>query len=294
MIKKFLLFLFFIGVSTERDVWMKLARGPPKCAARMFTIQSGAIQVESQMVRVKYRLGVGDSWDLVNYSPMDYANECLQWVIFRATSRSTGRVTIENHVVRDTDDVANLQKELFNLDALSTYDIQIGYQMKIPNSEQVFVDQRTVNTCFGTPSHPLDLTLKLFYNASYLIEWKDPLTVLNSPPICYYIVSIKYVNSVVPIETEVNEKFFYLRKEESQTSLTLSVFSVNDIRCLIGSYPLINNCVHQKLRSPTGASYMINPGIDYTIRAAGDNLKFSTLLYFTSTLILQYFLQINL
>jgi len=271
--------ILLIKATENLNPLKKTARVQPTCLSRMFTIEMGNIAVEFQTIRVSFRLDLIPTCDLEGYFPIDYVKECLQQIVFRATSRSTGRITNEFYTIRDTDDLSDLQKEIHNLDALSVYDIQIGYQMKAPFAEQVFVETRVAETCFSVPLNPIDLKLNLFYNASYYVEWKEPPALLNSPPVCYYIVRYSYDSGTVT-EIELQDTFVYLSKEESQTRLVLSVFSVNDIRCLAASYSWINNCVPNKLRSSSGSSFLIEPGTDFTLRATGNSMKFSKWIVF--------------
>ena len=188
-------------------------------------------------------------------------------MLFQATSRSTGRLTNSRYILRDTDDLGSyLWHEMSNLDALSIYDIQVGYQMRDTTQfpEQVYIANTLTQTCFGSPYKPVDLSVQLFYNASYLVQWRDPPVINNSPPVCYYYVGIVFAGETLEREIEVNERSYYLSKEDSQRGLTLNVYSVYDIRCLTASYPTINNCIYKKLRSSSGASAIIEPATDYT------------------------------
>lgn len=155
--------------------------------------------------------------------------------------------------------------------------------MKSPNTEQYFMESREFETCFGVPANPVNLTLQLFANASYLLEWKDPPTVFNSPAVCYYLVDVVGVKSN---QFEVRDRFFYLSKEESVQKSSINVFSVYDIRCLTASFPSINNCKHKKLVSTTGASFEIRPATDYTLKGDSNLLKFSKITTFFSIILI--------
>lgn len=242
----------------------KTARLPVTCLPRMFTIESGGLEVQAQTVRVRYKIQLNGTYDLESNTLVDYFITCLRFVLFRSTSRTTNRVTETTYALRNSDNITDfLYQDIEDLDALSTYDIQIGYQLKDPLPEKVYVVTQTTQTCFGVPPRPTNVTLSVYLNASYLLQWNEPPVVFNSPPICYYIVTLRYQNSGSELEEEVPDRYFYLSKERSRQTVNVRVFSVNDVRCLTFSFPFVNNCVNKTVRSSPGTSYRIDPAVDY-------------------------------
>lgn len=183
-------------------------RLPITCMPNMFTVELGPINILGQSINVHYRLGLNGIFDLVMYRLIDYINVCMHYVLFWARSQSTFRITTANYSIRSSDNVNDyLSYTITDLDALSNYQLSVGYQMKEPVNNQFFPDSRILQTCFDSPSNPINMTLNLFLNASYLIRWSDPPLVYNSQPICFYIVEIRYQNSPNPIQMEVTDRY---------------------------------------------------------------------------------------
>lgn len=165
-----------------------------ECTIGMFNVIVDGLDVFGQDVHVKYRLLLnGTSFDLVSHTLVDYLNTCLKQVIFRGYSLATARYTYSYYVARESDNFTTTMSHVVgNLDALANYDFQVGYQLIDSVFSQVYVTNDRLTTCFGPPLNPSNVAATLYYNASFLIHWNEPPVVYNSPPVCYYIVSLQY------------------------------------------------------------------------------------------------------
>jgi hypothetical protein len=264
-------------------------RLPVVCTPNMFTVDKATNNpVTSNRVTVGFRIRLnGTDFDLISHNLIDYFITCFRQAVFRSTSSSTGRVSDDQYIIRGDDDVTGfLYKEIKNLDGLSVYNIQFGYQQKDPYSQQIFVPPNVqLQTCFGVPDDPANLRSRSYFNASYLIQWEDP-RLMYSPKICYYIVSLRFQNEQVTREFQTMDKFYYLSKSDVPRRLVISVYAVNDATCY-GQYQNINNCVNKTLRSSYGSSLQIDPARDFVNGANGQlmGVNFALLIFITFSFI---------
>jgi hypothetical protein len=165
-----------------------------ECTIGMFNVIVDGLDVFGQEVHVKYRLLLnGTSFDLISHTLVDYLNTCLKQVIFRGYSLATARYTYSYYIARESDNFTTTMSHVVgDLDALANYDFQVGYQLIDSVFSQVYVTNDRLTTCFGPPLNPANVTSTLYYNASFLIHWNEPPVVYNSPPVCYYIVTLQY------------------------------------------------------------------------------------------------------
>lgn len=231
----------------------------PDCSPNTFTIDINEVRVEGVSVNVRYRLQLNVSYDLTAFSLADYFIQCLDYMVVRANERQV------TYKPRDSDNLLNYFDILVdNLDPLTLYSIQAGYQLKNRPNLPVLASSPSVRTCFGEPERPVNLTLSSYLNGSYLITWNDPPQARPQP--CSYRVVLKYSgsNNEREMDTGAN-KWYYLSKENSRTKVNVRVYSVNEVACLPSSYQ--NECTNKTIRSRSATAIDVEPGRDFINRA---------------------------
>lgn len=255
----------------------------PDCSPNTFTIDINEVRVEGVSVNVRYRLLLNSSYDLTAFTLADYFVICLDYLVVRANERQV------TYKPRDSDNLVNyFDIVVENLEPLTLYSIQAGYQLKNRPNQPVLQLSPSVRTCFGEPERPVNLTLSSYLNGSFLITWNDPPQARPQP--CSYRVVLRYSGSSNERDLDNGaNKWYYLSKENSRTRVNVRVYSVNEVVCLPSSYQ--NECTNKTIRSRSGTAIDVEPGRDFINGALvrGENLIFMIMIGLFATILAAYF-----
>lgn len=260
MIKPILLIvtslLICVMSSGSSDV-PKQPKAVPDCSTNTFTIDVNQIRVEAVSVLARFRLQLNASYTTITaFTFADYFAQCLDAMVLRANDHEA------RFRPRDTDNLSEyVTLRVDDLQPFVFHEVRVGYLLKNVPSLPVLTTAQTYRTCFGQPPRPVNVTLSTFMNGSYLIGWNPAPN--SSPLPCYYKLFLKADNTNNELEIDVNGTQYYLRKESTRTALNLRIFSVNDVICHRSTYPFVNDCVNQTLRSSSPTTARILPARDY-------------------------------
>lgn len=259
MIKPLLLIvtsLLICLTSGSSDV-LKQPKAVPDCSANTFVIDVNQIRVEAVSILARFRLQLNATYATIpGFTFADYFEQCLDAMVLRANDHET------RYRPRDTDNLNEyVTLRVDDLQPFVFHEVRTGFLLKNAPGLPVLTTAQTYRTCFGQPPRPVNLTLSTFLNGSYLIGWNPAPN--SSPLPCYYKLFLKADNTNNELEVDVNGTQYYLRKETSRTPLNLRIFSVNDAICHRSTYPFVNDCVNQTLRSSSPTTARILPARDY-------------------------------
>jgi hypothetical protein len=284
MLKKiFLLFLLHqVAKATAKSD--SETRDIPPCLYRMFTLENSNINldyVNSLKLNVHYRLKLTNEEPIGSYSLFDFVRTCLNSIVFQVRARTTGITFNETYMITEKDNLTGfLRYEIRNQTMPFTlYDIQIGYQQKLPQVDTVFMLTKSLTTCFGQPSDPVSVRLSKFLNGSQLIEWDSPL-IVNSPQICYYMVRRRYFDEQIDKENQTNVRSYFLDRNDVDRRLLVSVIAINNAVCYTAQYPVAASCTNKiEISSGRNSRLEVQPAVNY-LNSAEIGLINKHLLYF--------------
>lgn len=137
----------------------------------------------------------------------DYINLCLENLLFVYRNLRTSNVETFKRKIEITENVDNIVTDFEDLEPITGYQFEIGYEAISPVSHSKYFINQTSQTCFGAPNPPRDFLRTLHEDGSVTISWKDPL-VINAPDVCYYLITLQRVsNAVIVNTTEQRETF---------------------------------------------------------------------------------------
>lgn len=226
------------------------------CIEKSFDInlKTSLTDVDKQNVKFFYTIVVSSA--LGTSDKEQYATKCFKSVIFKYRAGQIEGVT-EKEYTNKLDQFVEIE----NLNYLTSYQFDISYKQVSNDGKELIVNLDSlknlkVNTCFGVPDQPANVTNLVALDGSILFSWTKPANIA-APYLCYYLISIRDLttNTVTNIPTQTTQ--YIVQPGDRKNNLRFDLSTYNEINCFEKEYSFAKDCKVNKTSSSI-YSYSIN------------------------------------